>query len=233
MTLKSRHLVSLFFLYDVERFSFGNDSKHPLYVSSSPSWFPIRFPEIDDGRYTYHGHSEHFVTSKLSFQIHVRKLPEQANITENLTMYRVNLPSAHVQEIPENGADIEHLSFLHVPMLGNLLINTWEASWSAQPPPNAHISHIIVKERMALKLFGRVYHLPLPTNVATVRQNGPGFTMHEFEFLGGWWKIIVIGTQTPLAPLVQRACVIGFGSPWTPRWFVKVFLSGFITQFER
>ena len=73
-----------------------------------------------------------------------------------------------VQDIPENGADIAHLTYLHgtgvssgsgtdfkdLPS-GKLHSHEWSVKWEAQPPPTSHIG------RMTLKLTNIVFGMKI------------------------------------------------------------------------
>ena len=60
----------------------------------------------------------------------------------------------HVQEISENGADVNHLNFLHKPGASGSGIDSheWVATWEALPPPDGHISRL--KLQVTNKFFG-------------------------------------------------------------------------------
>lgn len=63
-----------------------------------------------------------------------------------------------VQDIPENGADMAHLTYLHSagvssgsgvnfkePLSAKLHTHQWEAKWEALPAPTTHIGRVTVK----------------------------------------------------------------------------------------
>ncbi|OZJ02605.1 hypothetical protein BZG36_04279 [Bifiguratus adelaidae] len=141
--------------------------------------------------------------------------------------------TAHIQELPENGADLQHIFQLHGPMMG-AFINSWNATWEPQPAPDEHNFKMEVVHTIGFNHNGKTYTIPfIPHSVSHTTQNGPGQTYHEFDFLGGLWKIMVVATVTPMAPLLQRATFAVYGSRWAPRWFCKFILSAFLEQVER
>jgi hypothetical protein len=72
----------------------------------------------------------------------------------------------HFQEIPENGADTVHLSFVHGPAISagidlrymwskvwQFLGHDWTARWEANPAPEEHIGTIHLTHSM--RIFGK------------------------------------------------------------------------------
>src|SRR4051812_20700972 len=55
---------------------------------------------------------------------------------------------AHIQEIPENGADTAHLNWLHLPIVFDypivrkLFQHTWSATWEEGKGIEQHLAHI-------------------------------------------------------------------------------------------
>lgn len=108
-----------------------------------------------------------------------------------------HLVNCHIQEIPENGADIAHLNSIHVDsfLLGSdldllnrlrrrwlgvwlsssLLTHEWAAQWAPCPPPDAHMATIELVN--ATKFFGWTL---FTVNLA-VRQIGPAYVELRFQ----------------------------------------------------
>ncbi|XP_077944358.1 cholesterol 7-desaturase nvd isoform X3 [Gasterosteus aculeatus] len=100
-------------------------------------------------------------------------IPEQPEITTGEWVYRgrtEHFINAHIEEIPENAADIAHLAHLHTPAITSgvdlrytnsraweFLRHDWKVQWEPEPEPNKHCSQMSVKH--ALTVFG--CHCPL------------------------------------------------------------------------
>ncbi|XP_029469916.1 cholesterol 7-desaturase-like isoform X2 [Rhinatrema bivittatum] len=96
-------------------------------------------------------------------------IPEQEEITSKEWVYRgrtEHYVNAHIEEIPENAADIAHLSHLHAPgivsgvdlrytnsKLWEFVKHTWKVQWHPEPEPNKHCSQMLLEH--ALTLFGK------------------------------------------------------------------------------
>lgn len=136
-----------------------------------------------------------------------------------------------IQEIPENGADIAHLDYLHGGfMLGNVrsLSHLWtDVSWQPAPPPNEHLAHIKLTESFAV--FGRA----VPGTAVEVSIIQIGLGMVQLTFGTPFGSVVVIETVTPKAPLEQRAGHIVLAERWVPRFVAKFVLRSLLIQFER
>ena len=125
--------------------------------------------------------------------------------------YKVN---CHIQEIPENGADVAHLGHLHGPSLhfgsnletvsekadrnapSAMLQHQWEAQWASQEDqPHVGVSSIT----QDYLLFGR---FPLVKTTVRAEQIGPSLTHLFIETAVG--KSAFIFAVTPIEPMVQR-----------------------------
>ncbi|CAG2165831.1 unnamed protein product [Oppiella nova] len=125
-----------------------------------------------------------------------------------------HIVKCHLQEIPENGADVMHLNELHEgpEFLGTVVNRSkfyqffikflrydWRANWQPCPAPDKHIAHLDL--RSVYSLFG----FPLMPFSLDVLQIGPA-NVHlkiNIKFLGeinGY----IIQTITPLAPLKNK-----------------------------
>ncbi|XP_070811669.1 cholesterol 7-desaturase nvd-like [Pituophis catenifer annectens] len=149
--------------------------------------------------------------------------------------------SVHIEEIPENAADVAHLSFLHSPSVisGNDLRftdnhrwaffrHTWEAEWQPEPEPNGHCSVMLLTHHVLL--FGKpIAFLDLHVSA---RQIGPGLVMMALShaFLG---KGLIIQTVTPLEPLLQHVVHQIYFPRNVPSFIAKLILWAERVQFER
>lgn len=122
--------------------------------------------------------------------------------------YYVN---CHIQEVPENGADVAHLSILHSPFVlaGSDLIgmkrtwakfaqHTWQASWSAcKTAGNEHIGRMWLHNETLI--FGRfkTFIMDVDTN-----QIGPAYVEMNINTTVG--PMIILQTVTPMEPFVQK-----------------------------
>lgn len=138
----------------------------------------------------------------------------------------------HIRDIPENGADVEHLNVLHkifiFPQVSPPLGHTWEASWTVPDKEfSPHITQIDLVEHTTI--FEKVYKF-LDVKV-TINQVGPGIVwlMFDTPFFGKAW---ICGTVTPIAPLLQHARHM-IWSQWSmPRPIAKLLLLSLVSQFE-
>ncbi|XP_072946913.1 cholesterol 7-desaturase nvd [Epargyreus clarus] len=116
------------------------------------------------------------------------------------------LVNAHIQEIPENGADVAHLNAVHAtsfftdignkyPILNNFIgHHSWSAEWIKGTEEHKATINIVQKYIiMKYNVF--------PLNVV-VNQIGPGHVRLFFDTIIG--RMMVVQSVTPLAPLLQR-----------------------------
>uniref|UniRef100_A0A8D0AUF5 cholesterol 7-desaturase n=1 Tax=Salvator merianae TaxID=96440 RepID=A0A8D0AUF5_SALMN len=147
--------------------------------------------------------------------------------------------NAHIQEIPENAADVAHLSFLHGPSLmsGVDLRFTRSAFWTffqhhwqwhPEPEPNTHCSQMLVKHKVML--CGR--HFPLLDLTVSARQVGPGlvFLLLKHPFLG---RGVIVQSVTPLEPLLQHVVHRVYYQHNIPAFIPKFILWAESVQIER
>ena len=156
--------------------------------------------------------------------------------------YKVN---AHIQEIPENGADVAHLAQLHGPSLffgSDLQVvadkkaqnemktdsdafvrHNWEAQWTGPSEgvdvENRHLA--IARIRQCFRFLGR---FSLFQTVVEVQQIGPGLVHLFIETDVG--KCVFIHTATPVEPLVQHVVHRLYSAPSFIAPFAKVLLWG-------
>lgn len=156
------------------------------------------------------------------------------------TEYKVNV---HIQEIPENGADVAHLAHLHGPsMLGGsdltsidksncpgklngtsapILHHHWEVGWQG-PEHGAADSHIAVTTiKHDLRLFGRI---PFILMEVEAKQIGPGLVYLTLGTSLG--RCVLVQTVTPIAPFTQRVLHRLYASPTVIAPYAKLILWG-------
>uniref|UniRef100_A0A2S2PDC9 cholesterol 7-desaturase n=1 Tax=Schizaphis graminum TaxID=13262 RepID=A0A2S2PDC9_SCHGA len=119
--------------------------------------------------------------------------------------------NAHIQDIPENGADVAHLSALHGQMaLGGqyaaqanqslwrwLGVHEWTASWRADGTRGRHVSALDLQHRLVV--FGKFAVFKM--NVEA-QQIGPGLVILNFKTSFGPIKLVQV--VTPVEPLIQK-----------------------------
>ncbi|XP_013178982.1 PREDICTED: 3-ketosteroid-9-alpha-monooxygenase oxygenase subunit [Papilio xuthus] len=134
----------------------------------------------------------------------VSEAPEMKNMKfRGRNEFMIN---AHIQEIPENGADVAHLNALHstsllteignrFPILHNIIgQHIWAAEWCRGE--KAHEAHMVIEQKyivMKCDVF--------PMKVS-VTQIGPSHVRLHFESPFG--SLLVAQSVTPLSALLQR-----------------------------
>uniref|UniRef100_A0A8R1I2S2 cholesterol 7-desaturase n=1 Tax=Caenorhabditis japonica TaxID=281687 RepID=A0A8R1I2S2_CAEJA len=172
----------------------------------------------------------------------IPEIPEVTDGTWKFSGRTEHEVMCHIQEIPENGADIAHLNYLHksAPPItkGSNIINTdltdpqpvvqhvWDGKWEVRSEEEKHCGVMHLSQYMTL--WGS--KLPLTESKLIAEQLGPGIVHMTFDF-GFWGKGIVFQTVTPEEPLLQRVRFRMYSDiPW---FFVKFFLAVEAMQFER
>ncbi|XP_045456200.1 cholesterol 7-desaturase nvd [Melitaea cinxia] len=114
--------------------------------------------------------------------------------------------NAHIQEIPENGADVAHLNAVHnvslltdvgykYPVLENIIgHHNWSAEWSKGEAD--HLAQIKIAQQYLIMKFDI-----FPIDV-TVNQIGPAHVRLRFSCPLG--PMMVIQSVTPMSPLLQK-----------------------------
>ncbi|XP_045204742.2 cholesterol 7-desaturase nvd-like [Mercenaria mercenaria] len=171
------------------------------------------------------------------------KLPELEEISNGRWQYKGRTEhyiNAHIEEIPENGADVAHLKQVHEPFMaaGTDLTtmwskyfswgqHKWKASWHQMSSPDEHVGCMTVFHD--LKFFG--ISLPLVKVKVNAMQIGPGvvyLTIDGSIFKGAWLHYL-----TPVEPLVQKL-VHNLYMHWTvPNIVAKFFMLTEAIQIER
>ncbi|CAK6965094.1 cholesterol 7-desaturase nvd [Scomber scombrus] len=171
-------------------------------------------------------------------------IPEQPEITNGEWVYRgrtEHFINAHIEEIPENAADVAHLGHLHTPGIVSgvdlrytnsktweFVRHDWKAQWEPESEPNKHCSQMLVKH--SLTVFGCHWSL-LDVNVVA-RQAGPGVVFLQFDhsFLG---RGVIMHCVTPVEPLLQCVSHTIFYQSSIPPLVPKFILKAESIQFER
>lgn len=140
--------------------------------------------------------------------------PEQIDGTSNW-QYRGRSEfqvTCHIQEIPENGADISHLKAIHenpaifpvgysklTEIIGKFFKHKWTASWTVnEDPKRKHES--LLEFYHYFEAFGSHFKF-CHVNVKG-RQIGAGMVILHFDTPAG--KGVLIQSVTPIEPLLQR-----------------------------
>ncbi|MCP9264280.1 Cholesterol desaturase daf-36 [Dirofilaria immitis] len=148
--------------------------------------------------------------------------------------------NCHIQDIPENGADIAHLNYLHLAGInkGNdiskiemenpepIIRHIWDGRWEQQSEPNKHIGVMYLKQVMT------IMKIPIPFTYSDLqaRQIGPGIVHMMFNF-GILGRGIVLQHLTPEEPLFQRSRFVMYSN--LPKIYANFFLLCESIHFER
>ncbi|KAL0858535.1 hypothetical protein ABMA27_012390 [Loxostege sticticalis] len=127
--------------------------------------------------------------------------------------------NAHVQEIPENGADVAHLNAVHAssvvttlaekyPFLLNIIgCHVWTATWNKG---EGHIADLTLTHDYKILKYN-LFHIDV-----TVQQIGPGYVRLMLKTPLG--PILVSQSVTPIAPLTQRVVHRVFSPAYNAAW---------------
>lgn len=142
--------------------------------------------------------------------------------------------TCRLQDIPENGADVYHLGFLHSPYLLRwvpFLSHGFSAEWSAsKEPEQKHISQI--KLQTWLNWRGNCMEWSI-VNVS-IRQIGPGLVyLHYQPKMMPWAHATVLQSATPVTPSLNKLQHVVYGSTWMPRWVTQIMLLTTVWQVDR
>jgi len=139
--------------------------------------------------------------------------------------------ACNIQEIPENGADVAHLTYLHgafmfewLPMLSHEWFNV---SWTAGGEGREHLADMTLSQRV--KIWGKT--IPGTRVDVIITQCALGFV--QLQFLSPFGRVVVIECVTPEHSLLQRSGHVVLAEPQVPRFVAKFFLRSLIRQFER
>lgn len=126
--------------------------------------------------------------------------------------------ACHIQEIPENGADVAHLDYIHGDFLLSwlrILRHTWSARWDPQHEPTGHIAKLILNQKVSI--FG--LSIPGTSLDSNIDQVGPGLVQLIFPTPFG--RVAVIETITPICHTLQRANNVLYAEKTVPRFMAK------------
>ncbi|XP_033095438.1 cholesterol 7-desaturase-like isoform X2 [Anneissia japonica] len=124
--------------------------------------------------------------------------------------YTEHVVNAHIQEVPENGADLNHLTHLHTPFLmsgadlryssksfWDWIKHGWDGYWQ-QDEDNKHIGQLFLKHH--LSFFG--VEIPIGTVNVVATQIGPAIVLLNFKTILG--TACMVHSITPVEPLLQK-----------------------------
>jgi len=167
--------------------------------------------------------------------------PELENITNGNWAFRgrtEHYVNCHIQEIPENGADLAHLGLVHeAVLLAGTDITTmrnkiyefgkhfWKAEWKQDE--EKHMGSLWLKH--SLKLFG--FHLKAVDMKVRAQQIGPSLVYLQFQTPFG--EGVYIHTVTPQEPLLQRLLHQMYFTWYVPAIIPKFYLMGEAYMIER
>ncbi|XP_071519486.1 cholesterol 7-desaturase nvd [Panulirus ornatus] len=173
------------------------------------------------------------------------EVPEVVEVTDGTWSYRgrtVHQVLAHIQEIPENGADLAHLGHLHVPSIFkgsdlrdifahnqvlDLAKHSWHGEWQVRSAPDSHTADLTVTH--AFTVFGGKFKLF--TMTVRAEQVGPGLVHLHFNTALG--SGVLVQTVTPLEPLRQKVVHHFYSSRSFIAPYAKFVLFSEARHFER
>uniref|UniRef100_A0AC35U9G0 Cholesterol 7-desaturase n=1 Tax=Rhabditophanes sp. KR3021 TaxID=114890 RepID=A0AC35U9G0_9BILA len=171
------------------------------------------------------------------------EIPDIFEVEEDEWMYQGRTEHeilCHPQEIPENGADIAHLNYLHLHGVneGNdvnaidmqndtpTVQHFWNGRWEPTKAPNTHMSTMFLDQYMTFKKHA----IPFTATKLEAIQLGPGLVHMMFDF-GVFGKGVVFQYVTSEEAMFQRVRFTMYAR--VPRWYAKFVLRGEAYQFER
>ena len=152
------------------------------------------------------------------------------------TVHHIN---CHIEDLPENGGDINHLNILHTPLIPsgknlNKMFNSfwdlcgyheWIGSWTALDGDEKHCGVLSIVQKA--HLFG--YHLSFLDFHVQAKQIGPGIVYMRWNSIFG--KGVMTHEVTPVEPLLQRLSQTNYTA--LPKLFAKTMLFAESVQLER
>ena len=141
-----------------------------------------------------------------------------------------NLVPAIIFELPENGADIGHLTALHsafvVAALRPAFSHAWKGHWEPHDT-SPHLARLRIAQTMVFCGF------PLPGTVhVEILQCGPS-QVYLFFNLPGIGKVVITETVTPVEPTLQRVLHACHAAPGVPRLVAKALLASVIRAYDQ
>lgn len=170
------------------------------------------------------------------------ELPLIDEIATNKFQYKGRVEhhiNTHIQDIPENGSDLAHLSFLHIPnvLSGTDLSNTHDSIWNCivhifkvnavgADESSPHISKFLLQHYLLLLSRWKFFNLDFD-----VYQIGPG-TVH-LHFRSCLGEGVFVQTLTPVEPL-HLVLVHRLYATWRmPNFIGKIILAFEAIQVDR
>ncbi|KAG4068976.1 hypothetical protein HA402_005637 [Bradysia odoriphaga] len=147
--------------------------------------------------------------------------------------------ACHIQEIPENGADVAHLNVVHKPAMftggkptdsvfkWSFLKHVWSASWAANEQLGQE-HQAVMKVHHHMSVFDKISLMSMDVEA---HQIGPGLVFLEFN--GFFGKGILFFMVTPLEPLMQKITHRFYSSNSMLHPFGMLILLGEAIQLER
>ncbi|XP_041368086.1 cholesterol 7-desaturase nvd-like [Gigantopelta aegis] len=217
----------------------GEDGKcvHIPYNETVPEFAKVKsWPVMEVNEWVYLWH--HAEGEEPSW-----KPPEMLRLSKGEWTYRgrtEHMINAHIQEIPENGADLAHLDCVHVSFIGSgtdlryiwskawsFVKHNWTAKWESFDPPEGHVGQLSLTH--AIKVFGMSF--PLLDLSVKAKQIGPGFVYLDIE--GVFGKGVIIHNVLPVGPLMQKVVHNIYVERKMPTFIAKFYMLGEAIQVER
>ena len=137
---------------------------------------------------------------------------------------------ALIYELPENGADIAHLTELHSAFvfapLRRLLAHAWEGAWKPSET-TPHLAELDITEHMTLCGV----RLPNPVKVH-ITQAGISQVYLQFN-VPAIGRVFIVETVTPVAPCTQRVLHAVHAERAVPRALAKLILWSLVQAYEQ
>ncbi|XP_055679272.1 cholesterol 7-desaturase nvd [Lutzomyia longipalpis] len=147
--------------------------------------------------------------------------------------------NCHIQDIPENGADVSHLKAIHeagmfagsdlrsvrLSKWSSLGLHAWDAKW--QPVTEEGLGHMAVMSlKHSFKLFNK---LDIVNVDITAKQIGPGYV--QLYLVSSLGVMMALQCVTPVSPFVQKVIHRFYGPD--NLLFAKFVVWGETIMFER
>jgi len=146
-----------------------------------------------------------------------------------------HMVTAHIQEIPENGADGGHLSIVHAPFvvssLSGWLDHDWLFTWTPGETGSKLQHTAVVEMNLGMKVFGTLWD-SLLVKVHVV-QMGPALVHEKLTLPFNMGVIYFASSVTPVKPLLLRYTHTMWCSKNLPRFIAKLLLRGLQVQVDR
>ncbi|XP_060600575.1 cholesterol 7-desaturase nvd-like [Ruditapes philippinarum] len=172
------------------------------------------------------------------------QIPEIEDISSGKLQYNGRTEhhvNAHIEEIPENGADAAHLMKVHRPFVGagyeldkiwsnyaSWIYHKWDATWSQRPSPEDHVGCMEVTHDV--KFFGYSLFKLFEIKVKAL-QLGPAVVHITME--GIFFKCVLQHMVVPMEPVVQKVVQTLYMHWAIPNIIGKIFLASDGIQVDR